>query len=250
MRYPEMMPLVLLIVPVLSTLAGGFLALRFRRSLALLVALGAGLLLGAAFLDLLPEALDLGTAAGIHVESMLQILLVTFLLFLAAGNGIDALASRMEAGSSARKSVRRIGATMMVLHSLRDGMAIGLAYAASHPAGYAVAVGIAAHDLGDGMNTVLLSTNGEKPGRTDYGFLIADALAPLIGGLLTVWWSFSARTSVIMLAAAAGFFLELATSDFLPEVRRRENPRAKMLLAVCAGASVIWLANYLVNGAF
>ena len=243
------MPLLLLIVPVLSTLAGGFLALRFRQSLALLVALGAGLLLGAAFLDLLPESLQLGAAAGISIQATLQIVLITFLIFLAASNAIDALAARMEAGSSAHKSVRRIGATMMVLHSLRDGMAIGLAYAASHPAGYDVAVGIAAHDLGDGMNTVLLSTNGEKPGRTDYAFLIADAFAPLIGGLLTVWWSFSARTSVIMLAAAAGFFLELATSLFLPEVRSRKNSRAKMLIAVCVGAGVIWLANYLVAGA-
>jgi zinc and cadmium transporter len=63
-----------------------------------------------------------------------------------------------------------------------------------------------------------------------------------------MWWTFSARSSVIMLAAAAGFFLELATSDFLPEVRSRQNPRMKMLLAVCAGAGVIWLANQLVGG--
>ncbi len=52
---------------------------------------------------------------------------------------------------------------------------------------------------------------------------------------------------VVLLAVAAGFFLELATSDFLPEVRRRENPRMKMLLAVFVGAAGIYVANALVG---
>jgi len=241
------MPILLLIIPVLSTLAGGLLAIRFRRSLALLIALGAGLLLGAAFLDLLPEAISLGVPAGLTAGNALAIALVAFLVFLTLGNGLDVLAVRWESSASARKTVGRIGGGMLIFHSLRDGMAIGLAYAASHPAGYAVAVGIAAHDLGDGMNTVLLTTGGERAGKADYGFLAADALAPLVGGLLTVWWSFSARSSVVLLAVAAGFFIELATSDFLPEARRRENPRMTMLVAVFVGAAAIWAANQLIG---
>lgn len=241
------MPILLLIVPVVSTLLGGLLAIRFRRSLALLIALGAGLLLGAAFLDLLPESISLGAGAGLSAANALGIALLAFLLFLALGSGLDELAERWESSVTARKTVGRIGGLMLVFHSLRDGMAIGLAYAASHPAGYAVAVGIAAHDLGDGMNTVLLTTGGDRAGKVDYGFLAADALAPLVGGLLTIWWTFSARTSVVLLAVAAGFFIELATSDFLPEARRRENPRLKMLVAVFLGAAGIWLANRMIG---
>jgi len=241
------MPILLLIIPVVSTLVGGLLAIRFRRSLALLIALGAGLLLGAAFLDLLPEAISLGGGAGLTPANALAITLVAFLVFLALGNGLDELATKWESSASARKTVGRIGGGMLIFHSLRDGMAIGLAYAASHPAGYAVAVGIAAHDLGDGMNTVLLTTGGERAGKADYGFLAADALAPLVGGLMTVWWTFSARSSVVLLAVAAGFFIELATSDFLPEARRRENPRMKMLVAVFLGAAGIWAANALIG---
>jgi len=241
------MPILLLVIPVVSTLVGGLLAIRFRRSLALLIALGAGLLLGAAFLDLLPEAITLGVPARLTAGNALAIALVAFLVFLTLGNGLDVLAVRWESNASARKTVGRIGGGMLIFHSLRDGMAIGLAYAASHPAGYAVAVGIAAHDLGDGMNTVLLTTGGEQAGKADYGFLAADALAPLVGGLLTVWWSFSARSSVVLLAVAAGFFIELATSDFLPEARRRENPRMTMLVAVFVGAAAIWAANLLIG---
>jgi zinc transporter ZupT len=45
----------------LSTLFGGWLALRARKHIHLLLGFGAGVLLGATFFDLLPEAID---AAG------------------------------------------------------------------------------------------------------------------------------------------------------------------------------------------
>lgn len=45
-----------------STLAGGYLAVKARRRIHLLMGLGAGVLLGAVFFDLLPEALSV--AAG------------------------------------------------------------------------------------------------------------------------------------------------------------------------------------------
>ena len=51
----------------------------------------------------------------------------------------------------------------------------------------------------------------------------------------------------MLLAVAAGFFIELATSDFLPEARKRENPRMKMLVAVFLGAAGIWAANALIG---
>ena len=56
--------LVLFSVPIFSTLIGGLVAIRFRRLLPLLIAIGAGLLLGAAFLDLLPDAISLGVQTG------------------------------------------------------------------------------------------------------------------------------------------------------------------------------------------
>ena len=244
------MPIVLFAVPVLSTLVGGVLALRLRRSLGLLIAVGAGLLLGAAFLDLLPEALDLGAKTGLNGAQVLGLTLLSFLLFLGIESGLDAMGERLrqsrQGPQAGRRVARRTGALMLIFHSFRDGMAIGVAYAASHGAGYAVAVGIAAHDLGDGMNTVILSTDGEKATPTDYLFLVADALAPLLGGLLTAFWVLSARSSVWLLALAAGFFLQMATGDFLPELRRGSLPRKLLLPCVVMGCGVIYVANLLI----
>jgi zinc and cadmium transporter len=241
------MPLLLLAVPILSTMIGGLLAIRFRRYVSLLIALGAGLLLGAAFLDLLPEAINLGQAAGISIVNVLAMTLLAFLLFYGFESALDWLGRRFQNSDSGRRTVRRTGAAMLIFHSFRDGMAIGAAFAASHPAGYAVAIGIAAHDLGDGMNTILLTTDGRSPTRVDFAFLVADAVAPFLGGILTIWWVFSRVNSVLLLALAAGFFIHMATGDFLPELRRSAGPRRFLIPSILTGSAFIYLANLLIE---
>lgn len=239
------MPLLLFAIPIVSTLIGGALALRLRSHITLLIALGAGILLGAAFLDLLPEAISLGQHAGISSANVLALTLLSFLLFHGLEHALERFGHTHQQRGVLGGVVRRTGAGMLIFHSFRDGMAIGAAYAASHTAGYAVALGIAAHDLGDGMNTVLLVSGRDLPTRSTYLFLLADALAPFLGGLLTAWWTLSEKGSVLLLVLAAGFFLQMATGDFLPEIRHREDPRRYLLLSVLLGAAFIYLANLL-----
>lgn len=241
------MPLLLFSIPILSTLVGGALAVRFRRSITLLIAIGAGILLGAAFLDLLPEAITIGSANGLSSSNILALTLLSFLLFHGLEGGLDAVGKKLREKNTSPTIIHRAAAGMLIFHSFRDGMAIGAAYAAEHSAGFAVALGIAAHDLGDGMNTVILTSGGEAPSRTTYLFLLADAIAPFLGGLLTVWWTFSPRGSVALLVLAAGFFLQMATGDFLPEIRRYAGPRRFLLPSVLLGAAVIYLANLLIG---
>jgi zinc and cadmium transporter len=239
-------PSLLLIIPVVSTLIGGLVAVRFRHFTNMLVASGAGLLLGAAFLDLMPEAIALGAPAGISAANVLTLTLVSLLLFFGIENCLDAISAR-HGGQGSHKAVGQIAGGMLIFHSFRDGMAIGASYVASHPAGYAVALGIAAHDLGDGMNTILLTTRGEKPTRGDYLFLGLDAIAPLLGGLAAMWWFSSLRNSVLLLALAAGFFIQMAASDFLPEIRHCRGSRRVLLPLVALGACVIYVANFLIG---
>jgi zinc transporter ZupT len=235
---------ILLIVPVVSTLLGGLVAVRYRRGTNLLLSIGAGLLLGAAFLDLLPEALTIGLAAGTPLTRTLSVTLLSFLGFFILENVLDGLSSG-ENSRLPRRSVGRIAGGLLVFHSFRDGMAIGAAYAASHAAGYAVAIGIAAHDIGDGMNTIILTTAGERARRVDYLFLAADAIAPFLGGVVAMRWFSAPGSSVVLLAVAAGFFIQMAASDFLPEVRRSVAGRKYAVPCVLAGVTVIYAANVL-----
>ena len=241
------LPLALLIIPVFSTLLGGLLAIRFSRSISVLVAASAGVLLGATFLDLLPEALDQATAAGLNASSVLSITLVSFLVFFCIETALYSLSNQEKDSPAPPRAVGRIAGAMLIFHSFRDGMAIGASFVASASAGYAVAIGISAHDLGDGMNTVLLTSRGQGVGKVEMAFLAADCLAPFAGGLFAFYWLGSARDSVLLLAIAAGFFLQMASSDFLPHVKECRQPRRLVLTAVLVGSSVVYFANLLVT---
>lgn len=240
------MPFSLLIIPVFSTLLGGLLALRLRSSLGMLIALSTGLLLGAALLDILPEAVNLQRLAGGKETSIFALALLSFLTFLVLQNLINTWTEKLRKQSSAR-GWGRVGSGLLIAHSFRDGMAIGLSYAASKPAGYIIAAGIAAHDIGDGVNTVLLSTRGHKPERIDYLLLAADSLAPLAGGLLTAWLPLSASGSAVLLAITAGFFLHMIADELLPQLRTDRTPRIPLVLAVTAGALLIFIATRLAS---
>lgn len=240
------MPISLLLVPVFSTLCGGLLALRLRSSLGILIALSTGLLLGAALLDLLPEAVMLQRLAGQGISTIFALVLLSFLTFLLLQNLFDTWSARLNLKSSPR-AWGRIGGALLIAHSFRDGMAIGLSYAASRPAGYIVAAGIAAHDIGDGVNTILLSTRGHEPERFDYLLLALDSLAPLAGGLATAWLPLSMGGSAALLAITAGFFLHMIADELLPQLRANSTPRILLALAVAGGALLIFVATRLAS---
>lgn len=222
------------------------LALRLRASLGILIALSTGLLLGAALLDLLPEALNLQRLTGKGSGTIFALVLVSFLAFMLLQNLIATWSARVNLKSSPR-AWGRIGGGLLVAHSFRDGMAIGVSYAASHPAGYVVAAGIAAHDIGDGVNTILLSTRGQRPERVDYLLLAADCLAPLAGGLATAWLPLSTGSSAALLAITAGFFLHMIADELLPQLRNDSTPRVPLAMAVAAGALLIYIATRLAS---
>ena len=240
-------PIGLLCVPVLSTLLGGWLALRARRHLAWLIALGTGLLLGTAALDLMPEALELSQTTGQNRAEVFWITAAAFAGFLALELGLDRLA-RQRGHTSVRRTLGRVSGGLLILHSFRDGMVIGAAYTASRSAGLIVTLGIVAHDVGDGMNTIILATRGEKATAFDFLFLAADAVAPLLGGLLTIWWVQSPANAVALLAVAAGFFVQMATSDLLRKPGEYLRAARVTVPVSLAGVGFIYLATRLAAG--
>jgi zinc transporter ZupT len=208
------------------------------------MAVGAGLLLGTAFLDLMPEALSIARQTGQQPTVVLGLALLSFLSFLL----IDSILDRIGHGRDepvVRKTLGRVSGGLLILHSLRDGMVIGAAYSASRSAGLIVAFGIVAHDIGDGMNTILLCTEGDNARIWDYLFLVGDALAPLVGGLVTIWWVQSPANAVVLLSIASGFFLQMATSDFLPDLRKYASTQWFVIPAVLSGVGLIYVANLL-----
>jgi zinc transporter ZupT len=85
--------------------------------------------------------------------------------------------------------------------------------------GLIVGLGVVAHDICDGLNTILLSTGGQKPRWSDYSFLALDAVAPIAGGLIAAHlFSISPGVVMFFLSLAAGSFLFTAIFGLLPGV--------------------------------
>jgi ZIP family zinc transporter len=96
--------------------------------------------------------------------------------------------------------------------------------------------------MSDALNTILLVIHGEPASRRDLVFLILDALAPVLGGLLVLAILPPALALAVFLGFASGFFLFTATSDLLPEAHRR-SPSLTVSLQRYLG-SPLWRPLY------
>src|SRR3984885_8988720 len=106
-----------------TTLAGGLLALKLRDKLHLILGFSAGAVIGVAFFDLLPEAVDFGE----KFHSPAVILSCAALGFLAY-----LVLDRILAFHGDASPRIPFAAAVLCVHSLLDGVAIGVAFQASH----------------------------------------------------------------------------------------------------------------------
>jgi ZIP family zinc transporter len=220
-----------------ATLLGGTLALALKKTSGLLIALSAGAVIGVALFDLLPEALDAGKPTFAPLDLTVA---------LAAGLSLYLLADRTVA-ARARGGRGHYAAGALTLHSLMDGIGIGLAFQLSSTAGVIVAVAVLAHDLVDGLNTVTASLTGGTGRPAARAWLVADALAPLAGMALTRLIEVPRAPLALALALFAGFFLYIGAVELLP--RSRETaPGLGGVLATLVGLGVIYLVVRLAGG--
>jgi zinc transporter ZupT len=213
-----------------STLLGGLLALRLRDKLHLILGFSAGAVIGVAFFDLLPEAIDLGSrfhAPGV----VLSWSALGFLLYLVMDRIL------LLHGDAAPRG--RIGAAVLCMHSLLDGIAIGLAFQASHRVGIIVAVAVLTHDFSDGINTmnIVLKNRGDRGQAMRW--LLLDASAPVLGVALTRGFTLSGSGFGAALALFAGFFLYIGASDLIPE-SYHVHPKFLTTLMTLAGAGLLY----------
>jgi ZIP family zinc transporter len=230
-----------------STLAGGYLAIKAHRRLHLLMGLGAGVLLGAVFFDLLPESLAVAATQAWSFRVVLGIVVIGFLLFYLTERLLVLHACPEEdCTNQVHQHLGRFSAVGLILHSTLDGAAIGAASLVNWRTGLLVALAVIVHDVSDGLNTILLVTQGEKARRSDIVFLVLDALAPIAGALLALVVLPPPRALVMFLGFASGFFLYTATSDLLPEAHRR-SPSIAVALATVLGIVLMGTAVRLIG---
>ena len=135
---------------VVSTLAGGFVALRLHRELTTLIALTGGVVLGVALFDVLPEAID----SVDNADRVAGLVGLGFLFFFLAERMLVLHHRDDPSRPRAHEQVGVLGAAGLSLHSFIDGLGIGLAFGVNTTTGLLVFVAVLSHDFADGMNTV------------------------------------------------------------------------------------------------
>lgn len=205
---------------VLTTMAGGVLALRMAHSLPTVIALSGGIVVAVALFDVLPEAIRLLPASSTSIGALMGVGFVTFFLF----ERTLVLHHRDEpADARAHAQVGTLGALGLSAHSFVDGLAIGLAFGANTSTGVLVLVAVLAHDFADGLNTVsfVLSQSQNRPQAIRW--LVTDAVAPLVGATVGALVNVSDATLGHLLSFYAGFFLYMGATDLLPEAHEHAS---------------------------
>ncbi len=220
-----------------STLLGGLFAIRFKDRLHLVLGFSAGAVIGVAFFDLLPEAIELG-GSNFSAATITSIVALGFLIYLFLDRLVILHAHADEHGHGERGV---LGAGSLSLHSFLDGAAVGLAFQVSAAAGAIVAAAVLVHGFSDGINTVNMILKNSGSRESAFRWLAADALAPALGIVSTFFFSLPASALGLILAVFCGFFIYIGASDLLPESHHR-HPAIWTTITTALGIATIYIA--------
>ncbi|MBI5405240.1 MAG: ZIP family metal transporter [Candidatus Kerfeldbacteria bacterium] len=203
-----------------SLLAGRTVVARWSRYL---VSFAAGAMLGAAFFDLLTEAVN---EFPDSVSSVFAWVMVGFLVFfmierllLWHHHGHD------EAAHPTQPSLAPLVIIGDAVHNLIDGLVIGTVFLVNPAIGITTAIAVLAHELPQeiGDFSILLHSGMSRKKIALWNLL--GALISPIGTIL----AFTAITRIDglempLLGLSAGMFIYIAAADLVPEIHRERKP--------------------------
>lgn len=221
----------------LATLIGGALALRLADRSTALLAVAAGIVLGVAFFDLLPEALEYGDGTWSHRA---------VLSFAAAGLAGYLLLSRLLARVEGQTRWHaHLAPASLTLHSFLDGVVMGVAFQISAEIGWLVAIAVLTHDLADGVNTVGLALEATRR-ETARRWLIVNGSAPLLGVVIGLSVMLRGPVLAPIMAVFAGIFLYIGAVELVPRSLARDG-RLRTTGQVLAGVGLMFAVTLLAD---
>ena len=240
---------------VLSVLAASlFLVVRepYRTSLLPhLVSFATGALLGAAFLALLPHALQLADTRDVHVIPLAVLLgLLGFFLLEKLVIWRHCHEDYCEVhGSEPVDHNRSTGIMILIgdgLHNFLDGILIAAAFLTDVHLGIVTSLAVAAHEIPQevGDFAVLLHSGYSRNKALLYNVL--SSLTTVIGGVLA-WYALQDLRDVLpyVLAVAASSFIYIAVADLIPTLHQRVEGRAtvQQVALIAVGVLIIYATH-------
>ena len=240
---------------VLSVLAAAVFALSARGAwVPHLISYAIGALLGAAFLEVLPNAIEahehIGTATSIVLAGILGFFVLEKLVLWRHCH--DHHCEGHEAHQPAQDHGRS-GLLILVgdtFHNFVDGVLIAAAFMQDLRLGLITALAIIAHEIPQEVGDFLILLHSGYSRLKALAFNLLSSLATLIGGLLA-YFALSAVQGVVpmFLALAAASMIYVAVADLIPGLHKRTELGATLqqVLLIAAGVASIHFAHLLVD---
>lgn len=202
------------LVAALADVLGGWFTLRFsllKGEMEQLMAVGAGFLLGSALLTMLPEAIRQP-----HGEVAITLGFAAFLLLRLLANRLG-----RSQGALGAESAWAVFSGML-LHSLVEGAALGLALQAGGSIGWVALTAIILHKLPEGFSVATVVLSATRSERLALLAVAAIGAVTVLGSWGVLLWSHLAALSHgAVLGMAAGGFLYVGATEMLPHALRK-----------------------------
>jgi len=241
---------------VFSVIAAAAIALNARASwVAVLISYAVGTLLGAVFLELLPQAFQRAAS----LEGMAVTILAGILLFFVLEKLVlwrHCHVEQCEAHDpplAPHHDHGRSGMMIMIgdtIHNFVDGVLIAAAFLADHQLGIVTAIAIIAHEIPQEMGDfVILLHSGYSKSRA-FAFNVLSGAAMVLGGAIGYLALQSVQhwiPSLLGLAAASMIYVSVA--DLIPGLHKRPELLATLqqVVLITLGVATIWLVGELTH---
>ncbi len=240
---------------VLSVVAAAtFLLLpeRWRvRSMPHMVSFAIGALLGAAFLALLPHALEpeLGIdpheVTGTVLYGLLAFFLLERMVIWRHCHHSDCDVHGVEEEEKHDHHHGKPSSGMMVLlgdgiHNFVDGVLIAAAFLTDTHLGVVTALAVAAHEIPQEVGDFAVLLHSGFSRARAFAYNVIASLATVVGGLLA-YYSLSEAQAVLpyVLAIAASSFIYVAVADLIPGLHTRSKLLETLQQALLIGAGIV-----------
>lgn len=218
------------------------------RSIDHLVSLAIGMLLGTAFLHLLPEAL---ARDGIDIHSIMSVLLVAILIFFVLEKTLiwrhHHSHSTVSHASPQTGDNHDASATIILLgdsfHNFLDGILIATAFFADFKLGVVTAVTVIAHEIPQELGdfAILIRAGYSRLKALFFNVLSSCAMFLGAGGAFLFYELIEVYTPYLLVFAASSF-IYVAMSDLIPAMNRRARTKdlISQVLLISVGVAFVW----------
>jgi len=240
--------IILAVITCFSTLFGGIFAARRRKSVGVLGALAAGVLITTSLVDILPQTFRLADSASVNLEIVMGVTVIGFLFLYIISNMISKhVYSEDGVYEEVKHPLGGVFATSeLSVHSFIDGLAIGFGLEADVHVGIIIALAVICHDFTDGLSTVAVMLNSNNSLKNSLRMLLLDAIAPVLGAVATLFFQLPQYYLVLLLPFFAGGFVYLGASGLLPQALQK-NPRKVTITLCTVGCVLIFALTYILS---